>query len=332
MPNTMYIMGYNHDKLPDDKKDRFIIESGRMYETDDECVITQNPLLTNEEWNLLDIGDTIKISKNTGASKEYTVVGILKSVETITEETKTRVLFTTFDSAADFGRTSIADDSSFVSSGPVNNPIDPNMGVQLNNTDMNFCVERYEVAVVLKSHEYFEAFLTYVNELDGYRGIPLYENYFSIVRVLNQSYTWSILFIIIIAIILVFMTVFTTIFNLNSRKYEIAVLRSVGMKKGQIILSYLIENLAFTWGISTVALAISQIIEPVFIDRICEGFSTMLSSEMLNELTSMVRTDLFLRNAGIVFGGMTVTVLLSLILVCVNIVKFQPLRIFNKQY
>ncbi len=330
--NEVYIMGYTYDTLRDDQKARFVIENGRMYETDNECVITQNPLLTDEKWNLLGIGDTIKISKDTGVSKEYTVVGILKSAENLTEETKTRILYTTFDSAADFGKATIAntygneDGKPQGSSGLINHPLDtrerPTLGI-----------EEYEVVVILKSHEYFNTFLRYLPTLnEGYYGSSLYENYTSILGVLNQSYMWSVIFIVIITIILVFMTVFTTIFNLNSRKYEIAVLRSVGMKKGQLIMSYLVENLMFVWGITAVALIVSQITEPLFINRIFEGIHTLLSPELFDEFSDMAGFPLLVRNAVIVFGGMTVTVLLSLLLICINIVRFQPLKIFNKQY
>ncbi len=340
-PNYVYIMGYNYDTLTDDKKERFVIESGRMYENDDECVIAKNPLLPEEEWNLLGVGDTIRISKHTGVSKEYTVVGILQAADNLTEETKTRVLFTTFDSAEAFGNATIPgkdvpseEGNAFSTQGPVNNPIEPNMGMPLHDEDIqNLTIERYEVAVDLESHAYYNTFVQYVSALgDGYFASSFYENYSSLLGVLNQSYAWSVLFIVIIAVILVFMTVFTTIFHLSSRKYEIAVLRSVGMKKSRLILSFLLENLVFVWGITVLALLISQITQPVFLDKAFAGLHTMLTADVLQELTETTGLSLFLRNTGIVFGGMTFTVILSLVLVCINIVRFQPLKIFNKQY
>jgi hypothetical protein len=39
-----------------------------------------------------------------------------------------------------------------------------------------------------------------------------------------------------------------------------------------------------------------------------------------------------MQNVGLVFGGTTAVVMLSLVLACVGIVRFQPLKIFSKQY
>lgn len=329
--NPVYIMGYEYDILPDDKKARFVMESGRMYENDNECVIAVNHMIPDEEWNLLRVGDTVKISVHNGLVKEYTVTGILKYDDTITADTKTRVLFTTFDSAEAFGSV-IQTTTPQTTKGPVNNPIEPDMGMPLAGNAANEIVERYEVSVVLKTYEYYYDFLNYLKGIGGYYSSPLYENFSSILGLLNQSYFWSIMFIAIIAIILVFMTIFTTIHNLGSRKYEIAVLRSIGMKKGRLILTYLIENLTFVWGITAAALIAAQVIEPIFIKKVFEGIHNMLSPEMLESLTSTAGLNLLFQNIGIVFGGMTVTIILSLVLICINIVRFQPLKIFNKQY
>ncbi len=329
--NPVYIMGYDYDTLPDDKKARFVIESGCMYENGDECVIAVNPEIPDEEWNLLGVGDTIKISVHNGIVKEYTVTGILKSDDTITADTKTRVLFTTFDSAEAF-RSSIQTATAQVTKGPVNNPIEPDMGIPKADDALNEYIERYEVSVVLKSYEYYDDFIEYMRGIGGYISAPLYENYSSILGLLNQSYAWSILFIVIIAIVLAFMTIVTTILNLSSRKYEIAVLRSIGMKKGQLIFGYLIENLIFVWGITTAAFLAAQMIEPIFIENVFEGIHSMLSPEMSELFTSMTGLNRFLQTIGIVFGGTTVTIILSLVLTCINIVRFQPLTIFNKRF
>jgi len=334
--NPVYIMGYEYNILPDDKKARFVLDGGRMYENDSECVIVVNHMIPDETWNLLNVGDTIKINVHTGIEKEFTVTGILKSDENITADTKTRVLFTTFDGAETFESAlqSTESKNQIATKGPVNNPIEPNM--KLSDSDDNKTkaeiIERYEVLVTLKSYEDYNNFQTYLRELDGYYSSPLYENFTSLLSLLNQSYAWSILFIVILAIVLIFMTIFTTLFNLNSRKYEIAVLRSIGMKKSKLISSYLIENLIFVWGITAVAVILAQVIQPIFIDKVFAGVHNMLSSEMLQALTDTFGSSMMLKNVSTVFVGMTITVILSLVVICINIVRFQPLKIFNKQY
>lgn len=334
--NPVYIMGYEYNILPDDKKARFVLTNGRMYENDNECVIAVNHMIPDETWNLLNIGDTIKINVHNGTEKEYTVTGILKSDENITADTKTRVLFTTFDSAETFGTALHSPDSKaqIVTKGPVNNPIEPSMKLSDSDDDKSRAeiIERYEVLVTLKSYENYNNFQSYLREFEGYYCSPLYENFASLLSLLNQSYAWSILFIVIIAIILLFMTIFTTLFHLNSRKYEIAVLRSIGMKKSKLISSYLIENLIFVWGITAVAVTLAQIIQPIFIDKVFASVHNMLSSEMLQALTDTFGSNIMLKNVSAVFVGMTITIILSLVMICINIVRFQPLKIFNKQY
>ena len=128
------------------------------------------------------------------------------------------------------------------------------------------------------------------------------------------------------------MTIFTTMLNFNSRKYEIAVLRSVGMKKSYLIFSYLIENLVFVWGITAAASIVAQIIEPIFIEKVFSSIHNMLTPGILESIASATGLSMIFQNIGIVFGGMTVTVILSLVLTCINILRFQPLKIFNKQY
>lgn len=334
--NPVYIMGYEYNILPDDKKARFVLSSGRMYENDNECVIAVNHMIPDETWNLLSVGDTIKISVHNGSEKEYIVTGILKSDENITADTKTRVLFTTFDSAEAFGSALQSTDSKnqIVTKGPVNNPIEPNMKLSdsEDNKSIAEIIERYEVLVTLKSYEVYDDFQAYLRGLNGYYSSPLYENFASLLSLLNQSYAWSILFIAIIAIILIFMTIFTALFHLNSRKYEIAVLRSVGMKKSRLISSYLIENLAFVWGITALSLTLAQSIQPIFIDKVFANVHNMLSPEMLRSLTNAVGSNILFQNISTVFAGMTITIILSLVVICINIVRFQPLKIFNKQY
>jgi ABC-type antimicrobial peptide transport system permease subunit len=119
---------------------------------------------------------------------------------------------------------------------------------------------------------------------------------------------------------------------MNSRKYEIAVLRSVGMKKSRIIVNYLIENLAFIWGLTLIALIAAQFISRIFTGMIFRDIQDLVSPEIFKQLTRSANLELILQNTGLVFGGTAVVVILSLILACINIIRFEPLKIFNKRY
>jgi len=144
--------------------------------------------------------------------------------------------------------------------------------------------------------------------------------------------SWSIIFMILTSFIITSITIICTIILLNNRKYEIAVLRSVGMKKSRLILNYFIENLMFIWIITVVAFIAAQCITPLFTANVFAGIRGLVSPESFENLTKGVNIRILQQNAGIVFGGTTAVVMLSLILACINIIRFEPLKIFNKQY
>ena len=330
-PNSVYIMGYNFHDLDKVRKSRFIIEKGKMYENDNECVVAVNNKIIDEEWNLLNIGDTIKISADTaGISKEYTVVGILKEDSNLNESVKTRVLFTTLDSALEFKDAIDIEEGKFTTNSPVNNPIEPGMINPLKPYEMP--VEGYEVLVNLNSYEYYGDFQEYVRQQNDYNIFPVYENFQTILNILNESHAWSIIFIFIIFLLIIFITIIITLILLNNRKYEIAVLRSVGMKKNHLIISYLIEIFTFICGITALSFVSSQFITPIFKRNILTSIQDFISDGNLNSLTVGLNFNFSLYHIGIVFGGMTVIVMLSMIIACINIIRFEPLKIFNKRY
>jgi uncharacterized membrane protein required for colicin V production len=104
------------------------------------------------------------------------------------------------------------------------------------------------------------------------------------------------------------------------------------MKKSRLILNYLIEKLAFIWGIAAVSLIAAQFIAMPFTGRVFESIRDLVAPDMFAALTSGADFRLIAQNIGFVFGGATAVVMLSLILACVNIIRFEPLKIFNKQY
>ena len=349
--NPVYVIGLNLEELnPSDRK-QFVLSKGRMYENDDECIIAVSSTIPGEEWNLLDVGDIIAMRTAENTYKEYTVVGILWDNTDLGEEDQTRVLFTTFDSAL-FFKSSITGHGYLMSpgamppvrSGRVNTPIDFTTNVRpvserpevvmpealagLGVAPSYDIFEGVDVLVRLNSYEYayYEAAVKELNAI-GYGASSLYFDraVFSINMMIVNAQSQSGIFMWIIAIFIVAVIATMTIMLLNNRKYEIAVLRSVGMRKGRLIAGYVAENLVFIWGIAIAALISAQ-----------GAYYLFLHQGLMDGVYMRFMPDspcpLILQNVGITFGGVTAVALLTLVFAAVYIVRFEPLKIFNKRH
>ena len=326
--NAVYVIGYDFDDLKSDQQAKFAISKGRIYENDDECIIGVNSKIINEEWNQLDIGDIITITADENLNKEYTVVGILQENETIKKDVKTRVLFTTFESALGFEST--VSNSNIVTMGEINDPLQTKLDANIRPPD-NVYIEGFEVLVHLKSYKYYRNFQSEMY-LKGYTAMPLYYEVNNMINLFDNLVRFNILFIISVLLLIILITIITILIMLNIRKYEMAVLRSIGMKKSRLILNYLIEYLVFIWGITLIAFISAQFITPIFSKNVFFDTKNFLSAEIFEQLTKGVNILALFQNMGLVFSGMTAVVMLSLILACINIVRFEPLKIFKNQY
>lgn len=161
---------------------------------------------------------------------------------------------------------------------------------------------------------------------------PFFPNFKSLIHLTDGLRGASGGFIIIIAFIIICATIITTIILLSGRKYEMAVLRSVGMDKVRLILGYLVENMIFIWSITAVSLIIAQFVGLLLTNYVFEGMQSMISPEIYKTLIYGANNGLLLHNIGFIFGGTTVVVILSLVLTCINIISSEPLKIFNKRY
>ena len=338
LKNPVYVLGLNFEALKERGKineSNFIIEKGRMYENDDECVIGVSSQIADAEWNSLDIGDTVTItsdSVSTGESisKEYVVVGILRESETLTfYETQygspqTRMLYTTLNSAVSLKDLIV---NYYINSSIKNVSIDiSGITEDINAGIIRKTLEGFEVWVDLQSYNDFSSFQADAR-LDGYYAERLIPHEISrpLWNSFNDSRDWSLAYMYTIIIFIVSLTIVLTILLLNSRKYEIAVLRSVGMKKSRLILGYLTENLAFVWGMAAAALVSAQAIYYLFL---AQGVTGGIDEKFMPDSPLPV----LLQNIGITFGGITAVAALSLVFAVVYIVRFEPLKIFNKQY
>lgn len=318
--NPILVIG-NNTSLEYLTDDELNIAEGRMFEKDNECVISKNSLKSTDNWNYLNVGDKVIFETSDGIYKEYTIVGVLKEDVYNDINTNARFIYTTFEGAEYFENLSVKKQNYYLMIGAENgHKKEIHMG--------------YDALIYLKDYGDFDNFYQEVfRTSNGERRIePLFSDYQRIRSFINNMQAWSVIFIILSAFIIILITIISTMILLNMRKYEIAVLRSNGMKKSRLIVSYLIENLVFICGITIISLIAAQFIEGVFKANIAAGIRDLMSAEMFEKLTQGVNLDLLMQNIGLVFSGTTVVVMLSLILAFINIIRFEPLKIFNKQY
>jgi ABC-type antimicrobial peptide transport system permease subunit len=313
----IYIIGYNMSLLYL-TIDEFNLEKGRLFENDNEAVISRNAI-SADNWSYLDLGSKIVIKNNDGIYKEFTVVGI-KEQNSDDINVNRQMIYTTFESAEYFD--SVADEN------PMRSIFNMN---RILVSGRDYISMGYDMLIFLDTPDNYENLRNQMDEI-GVTIQPLYPNYRIIVNLTHNMQGWSIVFTTLLTLTIIIVTIIVTNILLNSRKYEMAVLRSAGMRKSRLIASYLIENLVFIWSIALVSLIVAQFIAPLFTGRVFEGIRELVAPEMFEQLMSGANLELFLQNAGLVFGGTTAVVMLSLILACINIVRFEPLKIFNKQY
>ena len=324
----VFVFGYNMNLLHL-AADELKLESGRMFENDGEAVIAKNRVRRDfdlehgvlQNWECLELGDRIALKNDDGFFKEFTVVGISEQNPTDDINTNRRMIHTTFEGAEYFDR--------IASEEAANYGIGPEDKTNSGRTES-----------VAMGHEA----LIYLDDPDNYhslqrkmleRGVwveSFFPNFSILVNLTRNLQTWSVVFMVLAGFVIVSVTVISTAILQNSRKYEMAVLRSVGMKKSRLILGYLAENLAFVWGITLVSLTAAQFAAHLFTGDVLSGIQSLVSPGMYGQLTEGANLELLLQNVGVVFGGTTGVVALSLVLACVNIVRFEPLKIFNKQY
>ena len=347
IPNVgseVYVFGYNMSLLHL-AAEHFKIERGRMFENDGECVIAKNSMYINDlriydedtdtwsdyrTWVDLDLGDKIVVKNDGGMYKEFTVVGIQAQDPHNDENTNRRMIYTTLEGAEYFDAFASRKYQSWRLS---MNEEWPSYGnpVWHYNPLYGQVHSGYDVLAYLNSPENFASVRKELEAMDIMIE-PWFANFGLMRQLVMNMQSWSIAFVTLTAFVLVSLMIAATAILLNSRKYEMAVLRSAGMTKGRLILGYLVEKLAFIWGITAISLILAPIAAGPFIGGLVGGMREYVSPEVAEKLAQGADLGLMLQNIGIVFAGATGVVALSLILACVNIVRFEPLKIFNKQY
>lgn len=315
------VYGYNMSLLYLDA-DSFKLEKGRMFEKDDEVVIYKNRLYQElgKGWNDLDIDDKIVLKNNDGIYKEFTVVGIKEQDPNDTEDVYQHIVYTTLESAEYFDSIALETIKAY-----------PKTYTYTPTSVNDYFILGYEALIYIDSPSYFSPLR---NELlaEGVRIESFFPDANALISLTTSMRTWSVIFMVLAGLVIICVAIISTNILLNTRKYEMAVLRSVGMKKSRLIINYLIENLTFIWSITIVSLIAAQFITPLVTKNVFTGMKELISVEMFENLTQGLNIELMMQNIGIVFGGTTIVIMLSLILACINIIRFEPLKIFNKQY
>ena len=277
---------------------------GRMFENDNEAVVFWGSCAHIPFWpNDLRLGDTI-IFELEGLYQEYTIVGFVRP-PSATSWSSNRMgyihLFTTLDSAERF------------------NIFPAQIGRRAG----------YDAIVFLNNPEDFQAFRREVFETFRDRGwwaTPFSRLGYSTTTVGSFIYTvqgWSALVAILISLFTILLMTISSAILTSRRKYEFAVLRSMGMSKGNIVLSNIVEKIVLMWGLFVLAFLVAGTLFYIFILPYLSASSPIQVELSLALIAS--------RSLLLAFAGTTAFVGLSLIISSIYILRFEPLKIFNRQ-
>ncbi len=311
--------------------EKFELIEGRMFEHDGECIINreENPELIVASLN---IGDKV-IFRGSGEDIVLTVTGIVKAESPYANYDNIKssagyLLYTTKETIIKLATEYRQElpPNAFLTEEQRENPFVVDRYMAVNNRGYG-----YKCVGILKNHQLFNEFQNYIFSQTQERRTPLFAKYFynfeeGVFNITGQIFESSIIFLQIIIAMLIVTTVVTSIIYLSNRKYEFAVLCSVGMSKLKIMGSYIIESLTFTFFTSLVAAAIGQ---PIFAfgltDKIKSAFEGWID-------TTLPISDILLGNGAAVLAGMVLIVAITVLISMIYMLSFEPLKIYNKRY
>lgn len=233
MPKA-YMIGTSKSDISDDfKRELRKIIDGKVYENIDECIVSEN----FAELNNLVVGDTIKVNsiyKNDPMTHELTVVGIYEDN-------------TSLEQQAPF-KSSITNRSNEILT-DINTAIDMEMFDLMGSVEGNF---------YLKEPGMISDFQEELKE----KGLPDYYSvstdevgYKKVVGPVEGLAKISVTFTIAVLVLGSIILIILSTLAIRERKYEIGVLRAMGMKKGKVALGIISEMIALTIICLTVGLS-----------------------------------------------------------------------------
>ena len=187
----------------------------------------------------------------------------------------------------------------------------------------------YKCVVILKDYRLMPRFQEYLHNI--FKDITVYADQFynyedTVLIPSAQTNSMSRIFLIIIIAMLTITTIFTSIMYLSNRKYEFAVLCSVGMSKPKIMGLYIIETLTFMFFTSLAAIIAGQLIFIFGLSDTVKSFYVGLID------TSLPIANLLFFNGIAVLAGMSIVVVVTVLISMIYLLSFEPLNIFNKRY
>ena len=326
LESPVYVLGFDVSLIDYIDTKPYLVD-GRMFENAEECIISKNNSYAEDNWNELKPGDKIVFNDANGVYKEFDIVGIVdEDVVKDSHEIEQGAIYTTTEGAEHF---------------------DPLVKPCIIERQTGYFMQGYDAVIFLESYEYYESFQDkiiseskpfnpsgrYSETYDGiYRDYiyPATDNLRTTMWFSTSVAGNTVALIFFIRLIVILVTIISTISLLTNRKYEIAVLRSVGMKKSRLIMSFLIESLVFIWAVTFVSFMTAQIITLVSSDSLLQMQGVFSADRFASAFDGM--KFLISQNIVGVFGNASAVAAISVILACINIIRFEPLKIFSKQY
>ena len=145
----VFVLGYNTSLMHLASKE-FLLVSGKLFENENECVISKNPFASDEaskKWNNLSLGDRILIHNDDGVNKEYIITGILESDIDDHADVNRRIIYTSLEGASYYDYIAPVEDAGITSYGLREISLED---ITSNNFDINSDIQikmGYEVLV-----------------------------------------------------------------------------------------------------------------------------------------------------------------------------------------
>ena len=255
------------------------LTEGRLFEATNECVITDEYFARLKDAGLIEqVGDTMRIKYSRSykdennkivreaAYRSYTVVGIVEMTSLdaryqSNNQTRKDVVFLPFETVSDYleeaEQTILLYDTRYY------------------RPETELC-NGYELIFRLRSYHDIDRFREHISEIEysyylayqdthdlesldktqyGFAAEPLMPEFEQILTPLEQLQTFTGITTVTVAVLAVTVVALMSVINMRERKYELGVLRCVGMSKGRINFTLGIESMIFL--LITVALGIA---------------------------------------------------------------------------
>jgi len=323
---TMQVIGFNnYDILSDFSKGLRKITSGKMYENKNECIISEDFAKLNN----LKVGDTIKIKSQSKDNQEFSLV-ISGIYSDLTQAYSTNLHFASMNR-----RNEILADFDTVS--------------EMSDPEQTSVTATY----ILKSPDDLAAFTKEVRSLglsDVYDVSGDTASYNRIVGPVEGLAKVSLTFLIVVLILGGIILILLSTMSIRERKYEIGVLRAMGMKKAKVVLGFLCEMLIITAlcvGIGTaVSTTVAQPVSDILLQKQVQIVNEQSKAGSVGLITiapagqsgkpetppiDKLKISLDMKSFGEIAGIAVLLVLISSIMSIVTITKYEPIKILTER-